>query len=92
MIKKTFSNNLGTYITQYDYYFDKSNLWIATLSDLQFNGVQPKNLLKSKSDAVTGSIYIRYTCQFSADGKPIKIIYEADTGNYRSLNLEISCP
>lgn len=48
MIKETFTNNLGTSITQYDYYFDKSNPWIATLSDLQFNGVQPKIYVSQK--------------------------------------------
>jgi hypothetical protein len=91
MIKETFSNNLGTSVKIYDYYLDKSNPWIATLSDLQFTGVQSKNLLKSIIYDETGFVFVRYTYQFSADGKPIKIIYDDDTGEYRASNLEISC-
>jgi hypothetical protein len=92
MIKETFRNNIGTSIKNYDYYLDKSNPWIATLSDLQFTGVQSKNLLKTIIYDETGFVFARYTYQFSTDGKPIKIIYDFDDGNYRAMNLEITCP
>ncbi|MFY8108573.1 MAG: hypothetical protein ACOVO9_06260 [Bacteroidia bacterium] len=92
MIKETFRNNIGTSIKNYDYYLDKSNPWIATLSDLQFTGVQSKNLLKTIIYDETGFVFARYTYQFSTDGKPIKIIYDFDDGNYSAMNLEITCP
>ncbi|MFY8019654.1 MAG: hypothetical protein ACOVP1_00600 [Bacteroidia bacterium] len=85
------SSNNNTYITNYEYYMDKSNALGATDAAMDFTGVQSKNLVKAHKDGKNGSTIVSFTYDFNSSGKPTKVIFDED-GTKGEINLEMICP
>lgn len=85
------SQSGGTSNTSYTYYTDKSNAFSSLTSLTEFTGPDSKNLIKTSSNSITGSLNESYTYEFDAGGKPIKTIV-TDNSNTYNISATFQCP
>lgn len=77
--------------TAYTYYTDKSNAFSSLTSLTEFTGPDSKNLVKSTTNAITGSAMDSYSYEFDASGKPVKTTVTDNSNTYTFTSI-FMCP